>query len=178
MTFYYRTVDQPILWVPKGTYWFATNLSGGGIYVGGQLSALLKYQMGDKGSVVLKSNLDRVSSRVKQTPESPTYQQIFVPNWNGNAYLGFENLRFESGFGVDYTGRRFIQTDNLQSLDPYALLNLQFGLKKLTLPWGLALQCNWEILNVLNQEYMSMPGRPMPGRAFRVTLLIKSNQSK
>ncbi|MDA0784336.1 MAG: TonB-dependent receptor [Bacteroidetes bacterium] len=178
VTFYYRTVDQPILWVPKGTYWFATNLSGGGIYVGWQLSALLKYQMGDKGSVVLKSNLDRVSSRVKQTPESLAYQQIFVPNWNGNVYLGVENLRFESGFGVDYTGRRFIQTDNLQSLDPYALLNLQFGLKKLTLPWGLALQCNWEILNVLNQDYVSMPGRPMPGRAFRVTLLIKSNQSK
>lgn len=178
VTFYYRTVDQPILWVPKGTYWFATNLSGGGKYAGCQWSSLLKYHIEDMGSVVFKLNVDRVSSRVKQTPESLTYQQIFVPNWNGNVYLGVDNLRFESGFGVDYTGRRFIQTDNLQSLDPYALLNLQFGLKKLTLPWGLALQCNWEILNVLNQDYVSMPGRPMPGRAFRVTLLIKSNQSK
>lgn len=178
ITFYYRTVDQPILWVPKGTYWFAKNLSGGGKYVGGQLSALLKYQVGEKGSVVLKSNVDRVSSRVKQTPESLAYQQIFVPDWNGNAYLGVENLRFESGIGVDYTGRRFIQTDNLESLNPFALLNLQFGLRKVVLPMGLMLQGKLELLNVLNQEYVNMPGRPMPGRAVRMTLVIKSNQSK
>ena len=178
LTFYYRTVDQPILWVPKGTYWFATNLSGGGIYCGGQLSASLKYQMGDKGSVILKSNVDRVSSRVKQTPESMAYQQIFVPDWNGNAYLGFENLRFESGIGVDYTGRRFIQTDNLESLNPFALVNLQFGLRKVVLPMGMMLQGKLELLNVLNQEYVNMPGRPMPGRAIRMTLLIKSNQTK
>ena len=178
LTFYYRTVDQPILWVPKGTYWFATNLSGGGIYVGGQLSASLKYQMGDKGSVILKSNVDRVSSRVKQTPESMAYQQIFVPDWNGNAYLGFENLRFETGIGMDYTGRRFIQTDNLESLNPFALVNLQFGLRKVVLPMGMMLQGKLELLNVLNQEYVNMPGRPMPGRAVRMTLVIKSNQSK
>lgn len=174
VTFYYRTVDQPILWVPKGTYWFATNLSGGGIYVGGQLSASLKYQMGDKGSVILRSNVDRVSSRVKQTPESLAYQQIFVPDWNGNAYLGFENLHFETGIGLDYTGRRFIQTDNQESLDPYALTNMQFGLRGIPLPMGLLFHCKVELLNALNQSYVNMPGRPMPGRAFRITILLKS----
>jgi hypothetical protein len=115
---------------------------------------------------------------VKQTPEALAYQQIFVPDWNGNAYLGYENLRFESGIGVDYTGRRFIQTDNLQSLNPFALLNLQFGLRKVALPMGLGIQCKFEVLNVLNQEYVNMPGRPMPGRAIRMTLLIKSNQTQ
>ena len=178
ITVYYRTVDQPILWVPKGTYWFATNLSGGGKYAGCQISALLKYQIEHKGVLVFKSNVDRVSSRVKQTPEALAYQQIFVPDWNGNVYLGYENLRFESGIGVDYTGRRFIQTDNQQSLNPFALVNLQFGLRKVALPMGFGMQCKFEVLNVLNQEYVNMPGRPMPGRAIRMTLLIKSNQTK
>jgi hypothetical protein len=42
----------------------------------------------------------------------------------------------------------------------------------------LGMQCKFEVLNVLNQEYVNMPGRPMPGRAIRMTLLIKSNQTK
>jgi iron complex outermembrane receptor protein len=174
LTFYYRTVDQPILWVPKGTYWFATNLLGGGKYVGAQLSTTLKYQMREKGSMMFKLNLDRVSSRVKQTPQSIAYQQIFVPDWNGNAFLGFENLHFETGIGLDYTGRRFIQTDNQESLNPYALTTMQFGLRGIPLPIGLLLHCKVELLNALNQSYVNMPGRPMPGRAIRITILLKS----
>lgn len=123
---------------------------------------------------MFKLNLDRVSSRVKQTPQSIAYQQIFVPDWNGNAYLGFENLHFETGIGLDYTGRRFIQTDNQESLDPYALTNMQFGLRGIPLPMGLLLHCKVELLNALNQSYVNMPGRPMPGRAFRITILLKS----
>jgi iron complex outermembrane receptor protein len=175
ITLYYRTVDQPILWVPKGTYWFATNLSGGGKYMGCQMSGLLKYQFNKNTSAVLKTNVDRVSSRVKQTPESLAYQQIFVPDWNGNVYLGVENGLFETGLGLDYTGKRFIQTDNLQFLNSYALLNAQVGLKKWVLPKGIVTQVKLELLNILNQEYVNMPGRPMPGRSIRMTLLIKMN---
>ena len=178
ITLYYRTVDQPILWVPQGANWMAKNLTGGGKYMGCQFSGQLKYLWSKHQALIVKTYLDRVSSRVKQTPEAQAYQQIFVPDWNGNAYLGAETAGFELGIGMDYTGKRFIQTDNLQSLNPYALWNFQWVMKLVNLPLGMQGQCKLEGLNIFNQVYVNMPGRPMPGRSVRLTLLIKLNKNQ
>lgn len=182
ITFYYRELDFPILWVPSGAVWRAMNLSGGGRYAGAQLYAKTQYTI-NKSALQLAMNLDRVSSKVKQSVSSQEYQQIFVPDWNGDVSLGLFTRKFSSGLVLQHVGNRFIQTDNRAFLPSYKLLNCYLNAPEV-ISWNrqtaknsssIALDFTFEILNALATNYVSMPGRPMPGRSFKVGLLIHYN---
>jgi hypothetical protein len=74
-TTYYRELDFPILWVPAGAVWRATNLSGGGRYAGAQISVQAQAHV-RQSKMGLQINLDRVKASVKQSALGPEYQPI------------------------------------------------------------------------------------------------------
>ncbi|MBM3438678.1 MAG: hypothetical protein FJX91_06045 [Bacteroidetes bacterium] len=172
LTAYYRELDYPILWVPAGAVWRATNLSGGGKYAGAQLSVVAQFAL-LQSSFVLQANLDRVRARVKQFQNAPEYQQIFVPPYNGNFSLNWHRPKHHLAVNGQWVGLRYIQTDNLAYLPPYTLWNAQWRRIALLNQKGIALDLGLQCQNIMGTRYQSMPGRPMPGRSVQLTLWIK-----
>ncbi len=172
VTAYYRALDQPIMWVPGGNSWYPVNLEGGGKYAGIQFSASSRWKFGTH-ALLVKSNWDRVSSRVRPTISSDARQQIFVPNWNGNFGVTLEAKRWNIGTNLQYVGQRFIQTDNQAFLPSYILFNTHFQIPDVVNYIGYGWSVKLEALNVFNTVFVNMPGRPMPGRIIKLALLLK-----
>ena len=173
LTTYYRELDYPILWVPAGAVWRATNLSGGGRYAGAQLSAQLLVQC-HRSKFNLQANFDRVKALVKQAAGGQEYQQIFVPLYNGNIALSWHRPKYQFAVNTQFVGDRFIQTDNLASLPAYALVNATWRHAGLLNPKGFRMDVGVQTQNLTQTSYYSMPGRPMPGRSFQFTLWIQT----
>ena len=172
ITAYYRELDFPILWVPAGAVWRATNLSGGGRYAGAQLSVQAQAQV-RQSKMGLQINLDRVKALVKQAESGPEYQQIFVPLYNGNIALSWHRPKYQFSVNTQLVGLRYIQTDNQSSLPAYALVNAQWRYPAVLNKKGLVIDVGIQTQNLTQTQYFSMPGRPMPGRSVQLTLWIK-----
>ena len=172
MTAYYRELDYPILWVPAGAVWRATNLSGGGKYAGAQLSLTAQLQK-HRSNIALQLNVDRVQARVKQALNAPEYQQIFVPPNNGNFTLSWHRPKHQLSVNCLLVGARYIQTDNLASLPAYQLVNALWRVPSVWKRNGFIADLGVQCQNLTQTQYQSMPGRPMPGRSFQLTLWVK-----
>lgn len=172
ITAYYRELDFPILWVPAGAVWRATNLSGGGRYAGAQLSVQAQAHI-RQSKMGLQINLDRVKALVKQAEGGPEYQQIFVPLYNGNIALSWHRPKYQFSVNTQLVGLRYIQTDNQSSLPAYALVNAQWRYPAVLNKKGLVIDVGIQTQNLTQTQYFSMPGRPMPGRSVQLTLWIK-----
>jgi vitamin B12 transporter len=172
ITAYYRELDFPILWVPAGAVWRATNLSGGGRYAGAQLSVQAQAHI-RQSKMGLQINLDRVKALVKQAESGPEYQQIFVPLYNGNIALSWHRPKYQFSVNTQLVGLRYIQTDNQSSLPAYALVNAQWRYPAVLNKKGLVIDVGIQTQNLTQTQYFSMPGRPMPGRSVQLTLWIK-----
>jgi iron complex outermembrane receptor protein len=172
MTAYYRELDYPILWVPAGAVWRATNLSGGGKYAGAQLSLTAQLQK-HRSNIALQLNVDRVQARVKQALNAPEYQQIFVPPYNGNLTLSWHRPKYQLSMNCLLVGERYIQTDNLASLPAYQLVNALWRVPSVWKRNGFIADLGVQCQNLTQTQYQSMPGRPMPGRSFQLTLWVK-----
>lgn len=172
ITGYYRELDFPILWVPAGAVWRATNLSGGGRYAGAQLSVQVQAHI-RQSKMGLQINLDRVKALVKQAESGPEYQQIFVPLYNGNIALSWHRPKYQFSVNTQLVGLRYIQTDNLASLPAYALVNAQWRYPAVLTKKGVVFDVGFQTQNLTLTQYFSMPGRPMPGRSVQFTLWIK-----
>jgi vitamin B12 transporter len=173
ITAYYRELDFPILWVPAGAVWRATNLSGGGRYAGAQLSVQAQAHI-RQSKMGLQINLDRVKALVKQAESGPEYQQIFVPLYNGNIALSWHRHKYQFSVNTQLVGLRYIQTDNLASLPAYALVNAQWRYPAVLTKKGVVFDVGLQTQNLTQTSYFSMPGRPMPGRSVQFTLWIQT----
>ena len=173
ITAYYRELDFPILWVPAGAVWRATNLSGGGRYAGAQLSVQAQAHI-RQSKMGLQINLDRVKALVKQAESGPEYQQIFVPLYNGNIALSWHRPKYQFSVNTQLVGLRYIQTDNQSSLPAYALVNAQWRYPAVLNKKGLVIDVGIQTQNLTQTSYFSMPGRPMPGRSVQFTLWIQT----
>ncbi len=173
ITAYYRELDFPILWVPAGAVWRATNLSGGGRYAGAQLSVQAQAHI-RQSKMGLQINLDRVKALVKQAESGPEYQQIFVPLYNGNIALSWHRPKYQFSVNTQLVGLRYIQTDNLASLPAYALVNAQWRYPAVLTKKGVVFDVGLQTQNLTQTSYFSMPGRPMPGRSVQFTLWIQT----
>lgn len=172
ITAYYRELDFPILWVPAGAVWRATNLSGGGRYAGAQLSVQAQAHI-RQSKMGLQINLDRVKALVKQAESGPEYQQIFVPLYNGNIALSWHRPKYQFSVNTQLVGLRYIQTDNLASLPAYQLVNAMCRVPSVWKRNGFNADLGVQGQNLTQTQYQSMPGRPMPGRSVQLTLWIK-----
>ena len=175
ITGYYRELNNPIIWVPNGASWIATNFYSGK-YLGAQMQSKYMFSVNET-KVKIFAIADWVRTQVKNNSESIAQQQIFIPDFMGN--LGFSHIvkKANWGFDIQHVGNRYIQTDNQQWLAGYRLINVQFGLNQVRLHTNknhleVKLNILFECKNLLNNTYQSMPNRVMPGRTFCMTLSI------
>lgn len=163
LTPFYRTLDNPIIWLPFGGIWKAINLNQGQ-YIGIQNSIELIQRIG-KVRLHLENHLEYVHTDVTNSLNE-SRQQIFVPDIMSNTTLKMTSRKWRWLLRHNYIGRRFTSTDNATRIDAYHLFDVELmyrGLFKIAKDY-----CHWnitlEVQNILNTEYQNMPGRPMPGR--------------
>jgi vitamin B12 transporter len=96
-------------------------------------------------------------------------QLTYVPNHKANANLAYNYKSFTTYYQWMYTGEVFTSSDNFYKLDDYALSNIgidyNFGKKKTYL-------LGVQVLNLTNENYQNVISRPMPGRNFKLYLIL------
>ena len=175
ITGYYRELNNPIIWVPNGASWIATNFYNGK-YLGAQMQSKYMFSINET-KVKIFAIADWVRTQVKNSGESIAQQQIFIPDFMGN--FGFSHIVKKATWGVDvqHVGNRFIQSDNQQWLAGYRLINAQIGLNQIILHTNknhseVKMNVLVECKNLFNNLYQSMPNRAMPGRTLSMSLSI------
>ena len=96
-------------------------------------------------------------------------QLIYVPEHRANAIFQYGWRTWTAQYQVQYTGEVFITTSNSQSLDDYALSNLELVNSFFDRRMILSLKVN----NLFDKAYQSVAFRPMPNRNVHLNLTYK-----
>jgi iron complex outermembrane receptor protein len=104
------------------------------------------------------------------TTELLNKQLIYVPFHKLQETFFVEKHNYFAMISYTFTGKRYVQPDNMSSLPAFALLDFFGGttLKILKLKF----RVQFEIRNVFNKSYQSVLYYPEPGRYYSLSLLI------
>lgn len=161
-TVYARELNNPIIWLPSGSaFWQAQNLHRS------QFLGMQLHTRWEKGALRWVNRWDAVRSWIWMSPQQvKALQQIFVPKLNGVSSLAYVHDQYQILLRANYTGSRYIQSDNQASLPSYTLLELIGQYAWPNGHWVLGVGSE----NLANVSYQNMPGRPMPPRLVFVSL--------
>lgn len=97
-------------------------------------------------------------------------QLIYTPKHKLTFSGGYQMEELSFFFQSLYNGSIYTSSDNNYSLDPYTLVNIGAGYIINKNP---ETKLNFQVGNLFNENYQSLPSRIMPGRSFRSSLTIK-----
>jgi len=112
-------------------------------------------------------NLSRTTNESKQL--------IYIPVHTFNIYAGIQHKGYQLYYSLNYTGKRYTQTDNQEEnaesvLDPYFLSDLflskDFNLEKA------GINLRFAVYNMFDKDYQVILARPMPGRNYSAILTL------
>lgn len=171
---YARNITNAIVWMPANPQWIPMNAMQGK-FQGLQFMANQKWVSG-KSILRILLNYDYLNSAMLYSEADVVKRErIFVPRHSGNLLLGLDRGTWNGNVNYVYTGARFISTDNSEMLNGFGLLNLQLShTMVIKNKWTGFIQLS--IQNLSNIKYENMPGKPMPGRNFLISLILKYNQ--
>jgi iron complex outermembrane receptor protein len=132
----------------------------------------LKISLGAKTAYVLATTTDSYlpndNSIGSQIPYTPRYNGI------GNISISWKGIFLN--YNHQYTGYRFITTDESQFLKPYQVGSLQFSY---TFPKNqYSFSIMGQVRNLWDAHFEVVNGRPMPGRSFLVSLRVGLDSRK
>lgn len=180
LTAFSRRIENWIIWLPNGGFWSPQNLlnvwSRGAESTTSYLLNLKRFNLFSnfKTSYILSEN----TQSQLQGDASTDKQLIYVPLYSGQLNWGINYKNATILFNHTYTGYRYTSSDHSEYLEPYYMNNInlayKFELKKVSL------DLQFQINNVLNENYKVLAARPMPGINYRGGIVInfKSNYGK
>jgi vitamin B12 transporter len=171
-TAYNSTIDNWIIWLPTDetfTLWQPQNIQkvwARGLELNGHLTI-------EAGRVKVDFDAGYTLSRSTNQANidvSFRKQLIYVPENIASASLSVTFIKSQVSYTHHYTDRRYVNSDNSQSLPPYNLgyVTLSHNFKVL----GNDLSLQLDILNVWNTDYQAIQYYPMPGRSYRVSFVF------
>lgn len=177
-TSFYSHVYNWIIWAPNNTgIWSPENLKeveNKGIELSTHITT--KYH---STKLFLTSNYAyTISTNLKAqgaTDNSVNKQLIYVPYHQLNYSVGIEAKGYRFTYHFNYTGKRFITTDNSWYLPANFLSNVELS-KHFSLNKKLNLKAGARINNLFDQQYQAMAWRAMPGRNYLFNLAFIFNQ--
>lgn len=95
---------------------------------------------------------------------------IYTPEHKSTVNIGYSLKDFSAFYQFLHIGSIYTSTDNNYHLDGYQISNLGFGYNFGNHDF---LKFNFEIRNLFNANYQSLPSRPMPGRSINTSLTFK-----
>ncbi len=159
-------IRDMIQWKPgEFSYWSAENI--GKVNSSGLESVVsFKYE-----SNTLDVRLNAGYSYTRSVPggqEGDMKQLMYIPENQANASANIKYGDLYLFWITDYTGRRFITTDNSSSLPGFVLNNiatgLKFDLRKIST------DINFRIENLFNVNYQTIAYHPQPGRSYFISI--------
>ncbi|MFP4227601.1 MAG: TonB-dependent receptor plug domain-containing protein [Salinivenus sp.] len=167
---HWRT-DQ-IVWAPTGEdYWAPSNVDRVRAF-GGEVSAAWAWSLPFGAEAETGLTYTVTDARNRTDPASASYNEPlrYVPRDQFKPRLGLSWGPATLGVNARYTGRRYVTSDGGDFLDPYVVTDAQL---RFTQNWaGARTELSLQVENVLDIDYESVGGRPMPPRHGRVRLLV------
>jgi vitamin B12 transporter len=168
---YRNDVDSWILWTPvEGSIWSPRNMRR--VLAQGVETGLNAHAMAGKVRFGLNAEYQHTRSTVQESDvpndNAVGNQLIYVPMHSMRGHLSVQWKGLLVMYGHYWTGARFTASDNTASLVPFhvawASASYHLPVKKHAVRVGFGLD------NIFNQQYQMIAWRPMPGRAWRVSL--------
>jgi iron complex outermembrane receptor protein len=174
-TIYNSNVTNWIVWIPAGSDWQPENIrevwSRGFEFSGTTSVQLNRFNIKiSEGYTYARSTNE---NKVYSNDNSFKKQLIYVPvhRMFMNLFISYRGYRLN--YNLTITGQRFTTTDNNQFLPGYSFHNLtagkEFRIKKS------AVSLQFDINNLLNENYQAIEYYPMPGRSYKVSINFKFN---
>lgn len=166
VTGYYIKLKDMLRWLPgAGGVWRPVNTDKVRTY---GVEALLHYKK-SFGSHTL--GIDGTYGYTKSEDETTGYQLIYVPYHKATAAASYSYKGIGAYCQLLYTGEVFTRSDNNSryNIDSYYVTNagLEYSFGKNDLA-----NLGFQVLNLLNKDYVSVDSRPLPGRNYNVYLII------
>ena len=164
LTGYIIRLKDMIQWIPGANdQWFPQNLNEVQTY---GMEAILNAER-KMGGIHMAFNGTYAYTVSENTA---THRQlIFVPFHKATATVVCSYAKFAANYQVLFTGEAFTRSDNnpRYNVPSYTVSNLgiDYDLGKEN-----AVKAGFQIRNLLNANYIAMPGRPFPGRNFNIYL--------
>ncbi|MCE2788024.1 MAG: TonB-dependent receptor plug domain-containing protein [Bacteroidota bacterium] len=172
LTFYNRTVNNWVVWVPSGNFASPRNLrsvwSRGVEMEWGASKKLGKHYVSVHSSINYTATTNQRSEITDDA--SIGKQLIYIPRLTQQHRMAWQMGAWFVQYLHQYNGMRFIATDNSSWLNDYHVADIAFGYGFKIAKTQFALQGN--INNLNDVSYMVLPERPMPGRNYVLTFSI------
>lgn len=164
-----RTNDQIVWTYDSEDVWTPENLSRTAVY---GVETTARWRAHDRLSAGVIYTYTRAVDH--SDPSSRTYgrQLRYVPRNQAKLYADTQVGPLRASVHGRYVGRRFVTSDESESLDPVFTLDGQAGVVHPVGPFRARLSLVIE--NVLNAQYALIQHYPMPPRHARVRLLIET----
>ncbi|MBN2663437.1 MAG: TonB-dependent receptor plug domain-containing protein [Bacteroidales bacterium] len=164
-----------IIWQPSEFhYWTAQNLKK--VFSRGFEAGIVISKTG-KISYKLISNysLTITTDESNTNNEFATGKQlIYIPKNTLNTFIIINYLNFEFSTSFNFTDKRFTSSsNNLYTLPSYKILNASFS--KLFNNKKTNFKIEFNLNNILNEQYQAILYRPMPGINYEIKLLLFIN---
>ena len=173
LTYYKMSVDNWIIWLPKGSVWTPENIkkvSNQGIEYQGSLDGAI----GTWGWELTTSYTYSKAVTTKGTDEndqSVGKQLPYTPQHQANAKVQVKKSGFTSFIATNFVGERSVTADNPRLMPSFQLFNFGLGYDQLTLG-KLQVPLSFQINNILDTDYQVLYLRAMPGRSYQFNLSI------
>jgi vitamin B12 transporter len=170
---YYGVIHDWILWYPdeSGAFWIAQNLRK----VNNRgLEAALLFKRKIRSFMILSIAPSYAFTQAIELPENeksifPEGDQLrLVPMHQARLPIRFEWKLFETFVNYGYTGMRTIGTGSSSILDPFHRLDAGVVYHSKNERYELGTS----FYNLLDQQYQTIPGQPLPGFHFQIQLNI------
>ena len=174
ITGFYGNVDNWILWQPTDkTYWEAQNIKTVE-HSGGEFQVRLQRKWRN-WNANFQGSYQYVRAINKEVADASVNKQlIYTPEHSANWLLGIQFRDFGLNTNYNFTGLRYISSDNTSYLPAYDLVNLgltyQFKMRKKHV-----FNVQFDVNNVFNKEYMSVVWRAMPGTNYLFSIRYSLN---
>jgi len=173
LTYYKMSVDNWIIWLPKGNVWTPENIkkvNNQGIEYQGNLA-------GDIGTWNWELTTSYTFSKAVTTQgtdendQSVGKQLPYTPQHQANAKVRVEKAGFSSSLGTYFVGERAVTSDNPRMMRSFQLFNFGIGYDRLAIG-KLHFPLSFQVNNILNTDYQVLYLRAMPGRSYQLNLSI------
>lgn len=173
LSLFSRKIDNWIIWLPGIRYWSPQNMLkvwSRGVETNNQIN----YKSGKTKFV-----LDILTSYVRSTNERATsendrslhMQLIYTPVYSGALKLTIQYSNTIFCYRHNYTGYRYVSTDNIQYLAPYDLGSLYLAWMHNYNKWDTKIFIQFN--NIWNKQYQVISNRAMPGINFEAGMNIQ-----
>ncbi len=177
-THYRMWVDDWIIWLPQTSFWSPSNIRRVQV-VGAEFSAKFTQQMGawrigGGGQYAFNQSTNR--NQLNENDRSLGKQLPYVPRHRATAYVNLDYQQWFASVNFNYTGQRFVSTDNDEALAAFRLFNLSGGravqLAKRPSANPLRITMTAHVYNLFNIQYQNLRLRSMPGRNYQMSVKI------